>query len=410
MTHIAFVDPLASVEFLVTKLRTAGLRLTAIYTLSNLPNSYLKIRPNLFDEVFYTDSYTDISELANELMKNKIDRIYYGNESSISFTDYLAQLVCPKFANPINSSTWKFDKYEMQEALQRTGLAHLQQLKVTAELTHEQIAKLAATSFPLIIKPVNSAGSSDVELCHSLDEIKKYLFHTQQQENYNPFGKIVHEYVIQEYLQGDEYIIDTFSIDGQHFVSGVLKTVRSVYDSKPICLYSEIVSPLHPEVAACIEYTLRVLTAVEMNNGLAHTELMVTGEGPRLIEVNPRISGANGFINKLFQACGFPAQVDLLIASVKNTPVQNPDKTLFGRRVCLQNYVKRTIGNLNTDLLKQLPSFQEAEMLKQPGTTLANPQNLLDAIAFVLLAHTDPNQVIRDYQQLIAWEQDLVLF
>lgn len=406
MTHLLFVDPFSSAHFLATKLKSAGIRVSAIYTLSNT-NNYLSMHPELFDQVYYLNQVKDLPELIKTLSSQNIDRVYYGSETSVAITDYLANILCPAHANSPATANYRTDKYEMQEALRQAGIPSVKQIKVTGALTAEQEAELSTWDFPVILKPVNNAGSNGVECCDTVDHIK---FCLSKQDKINVFGLEVNEYVIQEYLQGEEYIIDTFSIQGQHHLSGVLRTCRSLFQGKLICLYSETVSQYTDDAIACIEYVKKCLTAVGLENGFGHTEVMMTDKGPYLIEVNPRISGACGYVNKLFQACGYYAQIDLLIASCQGIPVSEPQNPLYGRRVCLQNYEERVISDLNLPLLDSLPSFVETTMLKQPGTLATAPQSLTDTVAFLLLAHEKPQQVLEDYQRLIHWEQNLQLF
>lgn len=407
MKHIAFVDPFSSQTFLATQLKSAGLQITAIYTQKFEDMPYFSPRAELFDHVFYLNEEEGLAGLIKNLITAGVERIYYGLEISIAIADELANTICPEFANSPITSAYRFDKYEMQEALRQAGLSYLEQIKVKEKLTTEQENELMAWEYPVIIKPVNAGASMGVECCFSLEEVKRYFL---KQKNINIFGQDIPYYTIQKYLQGTEHIVDTFSAQGKHYVSGVLQTTRTLCDGIPICLYSEIISPESKEAHVCIKYVKEVLDAVGLMNGFGHVELMLTANGPYLIEVNPRISGAHGFVNKLFQQCGFPAQVDLLIANCKQMKMPVPNKIRYGRRVCLQNYEERVIHPLNMSLLKELPSFQEALMLKEPGTFQSKPKLLSDSIAFLTLAHEDEEQVKTDYQKLLQWEKSFQLF
>lgn len=407
MEHIALVDPFSSTKFLSSNLRRAGLCVSAIYTMRTFKTNYFALQPELFDHTFYVDDPQNLASIIEQLKAVKVTRVYSGNEMSIAIADQLASAVSPFYANDVNTSYCRSNKFEMQEALRRAGLPHIKQIKTTYLLSPEQESELATWQFPVIIKPVNCSGSLGVVCCHTLAEVKQRLSEAAK-ENY--FGHTINYYLVQEYLTGSEYIVDTFSIRGEHQLSGTLRTYRSLYDVNPICLYSEMIPATHPEAEACVAYAKQALTAIGLKNGFAHTEIMLTARGPILIEINPRISGANGYVNKLFQACNLPAQVDLLIASCKKTPVPRPNSAYYGRRVCLQNYTQRIINPLNLPLLRELSSFIEAHMLQQPGALLSKPETLKDTVAFVLLAHEDKTQVLRDYQTLLNWEKNLQLF
>jgi predicted ATP-grasp superfamily ATP-dependent carboligase len=405
--HIAFVDPFASTKFLASRLKQAGLSVSVIYTIKNFTTDYFTFQPELFDHAFHLIHPEQLSELITQLKAVKVTRIYYGSEISVAIADRLSQALCPQFANNPATASYRSNKFAMTEAVRLAGLPHIKQIKTGHSLTSEQEAELATWQFPVIVKPVNCSASLGVECCYSIAEVKTRL-RTQTQANF--FGQPVDTYLVQEYLVGSEYIIDTFSMRGEHHLSGTLRTCRSLHQRNPICLYSELAPSDHPEAAACIDYTKKVLSAVGLENGFGHTEVMYTEKGPVLIEVNPRISGANGYVNKLFQACGLPAQIDLLIAACKNLPIPIIKNSRYGRRVCLQNYIERAINPLNLPLLNELSSFVEADMLKQPGTHLSKPETLADTVAFVLLAHSNQQQVLQDHQQLLNWEQNLQLF
>lgn len=404
--HIAFVDPLTSGSYLANSLRKMGIRLTAVYTINNY-SEYFTPLPELFDHVFYLSPSETLSQLGETLSSLGVTRVYYGSEISVSTTDQLANTLCPDFANPLLSSTWRVDKYEMQEALRRAGISSINQIKVEGNLTPLQEIELASWPFPVIIKPSNGAGFLGVERCDSLEAVKLYL---KNQPINNLFGLGISHFVIQEYLQGDEYLIDTFSVQGEHFLSGVQRYKRTVAGSTPVCLYSEIVLPDCPEAIASFQYVEEVLATVQLFNGFGHTEIMLTARGPYLIEVNPRISGGSGYNNKLFQACGFPAQVDLLAASCQGQVIPSPQNISYGRKVWLKNHEDRTVNPLDLTLLNTLPSFSEAMMLKEPGSLASYPQSLADMVAVALLSHSNPEQVDQDYQQLMDWEKNLQLF
>lgn len=405
--HIAFVDPFSSGKYLATVLRATGITISAIYTTNELQNNYLSFQSELFDHTFFLENLSELPDLIAKLRTFNVNRIYYGSESSVSIADQLAHAVSPKIANAIDTSAARCDKYEMQEMLRKVGIPCVKQIKIQKQLNAEQKKELASWTFPVIVKPSNNFGSLGVQVCASINEIELYL---QAQFNVNGYGQAIEFFVLQEFLQGDEYFVDTFSHQGEHIVSGAQAYKRILFEQRPLCLYSEVVSPDSKEAVACIQYVKQTLSAVGLNNGLAHTEVMLTKNGPYLIEVNPRISGASGFNNKLFAACGYPTQIDLLIASCQASAMPQIKDTCYGRKVYLYNFKEQAIGELNLALLQELASFQEGIMIKAPGTMVPVPKSLADTVAFVLLAHTDPNQVERDFNQILAWEKNLALF
>src|SRR5690606_24979141 len=123
------------------------------------------------------------------------------------------------------------------------------------------------------------------------------------------------------------------------------------------------------EAKKIAEYIKNVLKATELNNGFGHCEVFLTPE-PYLIEVNPRIAGASGMVNRLTSACIGENQITLMAQSI-NDPAgflkrcEEPPLPLkrYGRMLQLQNWTPKVIGKLNMDTLKKFPSYLDSMQL-----------------------------------------------
>jgi phosphoribosylamine-glycine ligase len=71
-----------------------------------------------------------------------------------------------------------------------------------------------ARALEVVVKPVNSAGSDGVKLCHDLAEAQEHFDHLTKSQMVN--GRGCPAVVCQEFLQGKEYIVDHVSRDGIH--------------------------------------------------------------------------------------------------------------------------------------------------------------------------------------------------
>jgi predicted ATP-grasp superfamily ATP-dependent carboligase len=71
-----------------------------------------------------------------------------------------------------------------------------------------------AQALTVVIKPVNSAGSDGVKLCHDLDEAREHFDHLMKLQVVS--GGDCPAVVNQEFLQGKEFIVDHMSCDGVH--------------------------------------------------------------------------------------------------------------------------------------------------------------------------------------------------
>ena len=104
------------------------------------------------------------------------------------------------------------DKKLQQELIKKIGLRSVRQ--AGSEKFEEVEHFLRTEPMPVVLKPVESAGSDGVKLCHTFDEAKEHfnLLMTSQMVN----GGECPAVLCQEFLKGKEYVIDHVSRDGIH--------------------------------------------------------------------------------------------------------------------------------------------------------------------------------------------------
>lgn len=84
--------------------------------------------------------------------------------------------------------------------------------------------KPKADIFKAVVKPVEGAGSDGVFICNSPDEVR--AAYRSLEGTKNVLGLTNYSVLLQEYLRGDEYVVDTVSRSGVHKCVAIWK-VRS---------------------------------------------------------------------------------------------------------------------------------------------------------------------------------------
>eukprot|EP00913_Durusdinium_trenchii_P013052 g12252.t1 len=146
--------------------------------------------------------------------------------------------------------------------------------------------------FPIIVKPVESAGSDGVKLCQTPMEAEAH-FHL--------------------------YIVDHVSRNGVHKTAMVY-----VYDRRAangagfVCFGFRCVAAESPVAQELIRYTRGCLDALRITDGATHTEVMMTATGPCLVELNSRVNGAAGAWIPLARALTGYTQVDATVDAFLN--------------------------------------------------------------------------------------------
>jgi biotin carboxylase len=102
--------------------------------------------------------------------------------------------------------------------------------------------------------------------------------------------------LVQEYLEGQEYVVDMVSRDGVHKVVAVWAYDRRAangagfvcFGQRPLTVQDE------PEVAAMIAYQKKVVDALGIRHGPTHGEVKWCKGEPVLVEVGARCHGGDG--------------------------------------------------------------------------------------------------------------------
>lgn len=142
-------------------------------------------------------------------------------------------------------------------------------LGVPVEITSEDIKK-KNYNFPLFIKPFN--GSSSVN-----------VFKVNNERELNFFIEYVENPIVQEFIEGDEYTIDTFS-DFEGNVITIVPRKRLATRSGEIAKGKVVKDN---ELIAEVKKLLEILKPI----GHITIQCMKTKKGIKFIEINPRFGG-----------------------------------------------------------------------------------------------------------------------
>jgi biotin carboxylase len=139
---------------------------------------------------------------------------------------------------------------------------------------------------PCIVKPVSSSGSAGVSKITSESELERAF----ERAGGSYLGLANTGVLAEEFFDGPQFSVEAFSERGEHEVVGVTRKY-----SDPVG-FVELghVSPadLPADQRQAIEaYVKRILEAIGVRNGPTHTEVVLTEQGPRLIETHVRLGG-----------------------------------------------------------------------------------------------------------------------
>ncbi|WDG28947.1 ATP-grasp domain-containing protein [Streptomyces sp. CA-278952] len=182
-------------------------------------------------------------------------------------------------------------------------------------------------AFPLVVKPAENAGSVGVAVIDSLDELPEAFERARQWSLEFPYGIPLDTTVlVQEYLEGPEFSIETVAFEGAF---DHLAIVQKFTTGGGICEETGHTVPAQLDSAtraSVLDVVEQGLTALGVRNGVTHTELKVTPDGPRIIEVGARPPG--GHIMKVVEhATGISEARSYVQAAIGRRPDTRPLRT-----------------------------------------------------------------------------------
>jgi biotin carboxylase len=272
------------------------------------------------------------------------------------------------------------------------------------------VRAFAAThEFPLIIKPANLSKSLLVTKNDSLDQLLENYQRTVSQieavyAKYAPHT--APKILVEEFLVGFNHSVDAFvDTDG---VPHVLEQVVDYEIGHEIGFddnfqYSRTLpSRLSAEDQAALrECAALGIQALGIKNSPAHTEIIITKKGPRIVEIGARNGGYRERMH------GVANGIDILGAALSLALGQPPHITATKNESIsvLELFPKVPgdfVGITNEESLRALPSFSELRVKAKPGAFVGKAADGFKMCAIIELHHPDADQVKKDMAYILA--------
>ncbi|MBQ4878196.1 ATP-grasp domain-containing protein [Pseudoalteromonas luteoviolacea] len=270
-----------------------------------------------FDERLYLENIVfngNLSDLVDVLKRYQVECVFPGIEPGVELADQLSETIGVS-SNGTRLSQFRRNKYLMIEHLKSLGI------DTPKQICSDKLSKIKDwldenNIYPIVLKPKDSAGSDNVVICHTFEDVK--IAFNNIIKSTNIMGKYNDEVLVQEFLVGTEYVVNTVSCEGHHFVSDIWKCNKTLLSGKGFIYDSELLVDFDEALVPSLEkYVKTVLTGLGITVGPCHAEVMITKRGPVLIEVGSRMGGA---VNpKAMAECVGHSQVSLAVLSYVDT-------------------------------------------------------------------------------------------
>jgi len=255
-------------------------------------------------ESFFTDDDNCDSNCQDINYKYRIDCVLSESDSGLLATEMIETALKFKTKTKSNGNSKHFrSKYLLNEMLSQYDMVTSKQALVKTpndiNIFLDKLWGVGKHEGKCILKPQRGVGSEDVYLLHSRHDVLMTFNNLFKTSRYG--GGINNDLLLQEYIEGQEYAIDTVSCDGDVKVVAIWKYHKVTTNDAPFVYQStELVTDIDTCALKAAEYAVKALKVCGHRWGPTHTEVKVRrvnceGEGqqedsyePIMIEVNTR--------------------------------------------------------------------------------------------------------------------------
>lgn len=241
--------------------------------------------------------------------------------------------------------------------------------------------------FPCIIKPVDNSGSRGVILAYNTEQlVEGYKYSVQ----FSDRGTVI----VEEYLEGMEVSVETMTFSGRTHILAITDKVTSgaphfveLGHSQP----SRLPKERQMEIG---KLAIQAVEAVGLASGPAHVEIMVTQQGPKLIELGARMGGDYIASHLVPLSTG----IDMVGATIDLLTGGEPDMICrFAKGSAIRYFLAppgRIAGIKGIKTARAIDGVIEVAFAKQIGEEISGVSSSGDRIGFVIAQGRDVEEAV----------------
>jgi biotin carboxylase len=271
----------------IEKAQAEGFRISAIWDPAVADRLYgtkadrylqdLRALAEDFRLVDFTDRAAYADAIRAAAREFDADHVWHvGGEDSMQ-TAYDVADELGKAVNPPQSVTLLNDKLAMRTLLRDKGVSTVR--FATTRRWQDVAGLLTDFTLPVVVKPTTLSGSRGTFLLTDPADLPAWgqalAAHYQ--------GPVL----VEEYLDGPEFSVETLTVHGVHHVIGV---TRKSLGPLPHFVETGHLFP-EPDTGQIAALATELLDIAGYQCGPAHTEIILTGHGPRIVESQARLGG-----------------------------------------------------------------------------------------------------------------------
>ena len=340
-------------------------------------------------------SIIDNERILEAAQKHKIDGILTITDKAVRTVAYVAS----RMGLPGISEEAAFmgtNKAAMRKRLKERGVPIPQFYAVRSKKEYNSAVSCFHGKF--VVKAVDNAGSLGIYLIKDWQNRDDIEYAYDYCLKYSSSGELL----LEEYMEGPEICVETLSSDGVCYPIQITDQKAKEPPYFIDCGYNQP-SLLNEETQKKIrEIAIEANMALENYQGSSCTEMIVTKDGPKIVELGLRLAGDYMTSKMVPLSTG----IDMITAAVQIAVGDPIDITsTLQAASCVRYFMKERIGVIKniTGISEayKTPGIQQVGILKNIGDTATELRGSGDRLGFVITQAQTPEMAIKYAEEAI---------
>ena len=275
------------------------------------------------------------------------------------------------------------NKALMREAFQQSNVPIPLFFRVNEEDTFKDaVKKVWNAGYKCIVKPTDNSGSRGVDLLSETSDLEKAFEYSKK---FSRSGEII----VEEFMEGPEVSVETLAIDGEiHVVQITDKlTTGAPYFVEMGHSQPSILSESVKEQIAQI--TIDANRAIGIKNGPSHTEVKVTKNGPKIVEIGARLGGDCITTHLVPLSTG----IDMVECCIEIAMGKRPEIKARWNNGSAIRYIETKKGIIEKisgiPVAKKMPGIKQVSIVHGIGDMAKEIKSSVDRVGFVIAQADD---------------------
>ncbi len=284
------------------------------------------------------------------------------------------------------------NKADMRLAFSENGVASPFSKKVSSREEFDEVAKGFEGKF--IIKPADNSGSRGIFLVENIEDAAAAYEYSRK---FSRGGDVV----VEEFMQGPEVSVELLAANGEYYVLQVTDKLTTGAPHFVEIGHSQPSSLPKDDIEKIKNLAIDAAKAVGIENGPGHAEIILTKDGPKMVEIGARMGGGCITTHLVPLSTG----INMTKATIQIALGEKPDITEKYEKGAAIRFIIPPIGTI-----KEISGVEDAlaisgvevvEIQCEVGQTVGELESGASRIGYVIAQADNPQKAIEICEQAL---------